>query len=145
MKFGIKICIFISLFLTCRGIIKQSIEVTGRFFCLGKPANNVYIQLMEEDLFSDDILARSKSDSNGFFSMFGIDKELSFIDPYISFKLECPKGTFLFGNNTVKLYVPRRAFKYFRGKYRFSYDFKDIELNKIYLKKNYDINNLRYK
>ncbi|CEF67950.1 Transthyretin-like family-containing protein [Strongyloides ratti] len=111
--------------------IKQSIEVTGRFLCKGNPLKDLPIQLMEEDVFSDDVLARGKTDKNGFFSMYGSDFELSFIDPFIAFKLECPKGGYLFNNKTINFHVPKRAFKYFRGHYEFFYDFGVYEANNI--------------
>uniref|UniRef100_A0A0N5BVN2 Transthyretin-like family-containing protein n=1 Tax=Strongyloides papillosus TaxID=174720 RepID=A0A0N5BVN2_STREA len=110
---------------------RQGIEVTGRFLCNGKPLIDTPIQLMEEDVFSNDILARGKTDRNGIFSLYGFDYEFSLIDPFIAFKVECPKEKHFFDNKTINMYVPVRAFKYFRRHYEFFFDFGKYEVNNI--------------
>uniref|UniRef100_A0AAF5DIP0 Transthyretin-like family-containing protein n=1 Tax=Strongyloides stercoralis TaxID=6248 RepID=A0AAF5DIP0_STRER len=137
MLFFNKIYFFILIFSSQNTLIlslfgsKQSIEVAGRFLCNGEPLKNLPIQLMEEDVLSNDVLARGKTDRNGFFSLYGVDYELSLLDPFIAFKMECPKGKYFFKNKTINFYVPKRAFKYFRREYEFFYDFGEYEASSI--------------
>uniref|UniRef100_A0A1I7W3T2 Transthyretin-like family protein n=1 Tax=Loa loa TaxID=7209 RepID=A0A1I7W3T2_LOALO len=85
----------------------QGITVTGRLSCGNKSVRDVEIQLWEEDsdkflfLFlshimgscdPDDLLNSTISDAKGNFQVYGEDKEVTAIEPYLSIAHNCDNG-----------------------------------------------------
>ncbi|EJW71285.1 hypothetical protein WUBG_17811, partial [Wuchereria bancrofti] len=82
----------------------QGITVTGRLACDTKPVRDVEVQLWEDDadkffLFSnlylcdpDDLLNSTISDANGVFEIYGEDKEVNAIEPYLIIMHSCDNG-----------------------------------------------------
>ncbi|MCP9258463.1 hypothetical protein DINM_001501 [Dirofilaria immitis] len=71
----------------------QSITVTGRLACGTKSVRDVEVQLWEEDTGDpDDLLNTTLSDAKGNFRVYGEDKEVTAIEPYLIIKHSCDNG-----------------------------------------------------
>ncbi|EYC43988.1 hypothetical protein Y032_0475g2128 [Ancylostoma ceylanicum] len=67
----------------------QSVAVTGKLTCNGKPAENVKVKLYEKEVLLDKLLDEKFSDSKGVFSLAGSKKELTTIDPKVNIYHKC--------------------------------------------------------
>ncbi|VDM97814.1 unnamed protein product [Thelazia callipaeda] len=71
----------------------QGITVVGRLACGTKSVQDQEVQLWEEDSGDpDDLLNTTRSDHKGNFKVFGQDKEVTAIEPYLSIKHSCENG-----------------------------------------------------
>uniref|UniRef100_A0A0N5BVW9 Uncharacterized protein n=1 Tax=Strongyloides papillosus TaxID=174720 RepID=A0A0N5BVW9_STREA len=75
-------------FYTINGRV-QTISIGGRFLCLGKPVPFHNVILKEADFFTDDTLAVSATDKDGYFFLMGMDDEVLPITPYIESTFAC--------------------------------------------------------
>lgn len=62
----------------------QSVSVTGKLTCNGKPAENVKVKLYEREVVLDSLLDEKVTDRDGRFEMSGRKKEISTIDPKVN-------------------------------------------------------------
>ncbi|CAD5209340.1 unnamed protein product [Bursaphelenchus okinawaensis] len=68
----------------------QSVAVTGRLICDGKPATSVKVKLYDSDTFTlDDLMGETKTDSDGKLLVRGFAKEFTNIDPKINIYHHC--------------------------------------------------------
>ncbi|KAJ1359653.1 hypothetical protein KIN20_018433 [Parelaphostrongylus tenuis] len=67
----------------------QSVAVTGKLTCNGKPAENVKVKLYERDVLLDSLLDEKFSDSKGMFTVSGNKRELTTIDPKVNIYHKC--------------------------------------------------------
>ncbi|KAL4002943.1 Transthyretin-like family protein [Acanthocheilonema viteae] len=71
----------------------QSVTVTGQVGCGNKSVRDVEIELWEEDVDNfDDLLNTTISDAKGAFKIYGQDKEIAAIQPYLLIKHSCDNG-----------------------------------------------------
>ncbi|CAD5214357.1 unnamed protein product [Bursaphelenchus xylophilus] len=69
---------------------QQSVAVSGRFMCNGRPANNVKVKLYDNDHFTfDDLMANGFSDANGAFRLQGSANEFTNITPKLNVYHRC--------------------------------------------------------
>ncbi|KAI6224257.1 Transthyretin-like protein 5 [Aphelenchoides fujianensis] len=61
----------------------QSVGVKGKLTCNGKPASGVLVKLWDDDsgIDTDDLLGKTKTDSDGHFETHGYTDEILNIDP----------------------------------------------------------------
>uniref|UniRef100_A0A915B6K1 Uncharacterized protein n=1 Tax=Parascaris univalens TaxID=6257 RepID=A0A915B6K1_PARUN len=81
--------------LTNAGILGslQNITVTGQLACDRSSVKNVKVELWEEDTGGpDDLLNTTKSDSKGYFKIYGEEKEITSIEPYLVIHHSCDGG-----------------------------------------------------
>uniref|UniRef100_A0A1I7RWA4 Transthyretin-like family protein n=1 Tax=Bursaphelenchus xylophilus TaxID=6326 RepID=A0A1I7RWA4_BURXY len=68
----------------------QSVAVTGRLICDGKPASSVKVKLYDADTFTlDDLMGETKTDSDGRLLVRGHAKEFTNIDPKVNVYHHC--------------------------------------------------------
>uniref|UniRef100_A0AAF5DEP0 Uncharacterized protein n=1 Tax=Strongyloides stercoralis TaxID=6248 RepID=A0AAF5DEP0_STRER len=86
---------------------KHRVDVQGRILCHKRPLKNITIELMEGDVFSDDILNRTQTDKDGYFNLYGQDEEFTIIEPYIKINHFCSiYNKTEEANSTMFLYLP---------------------------------------
>ncbi|VDL72571.1 unnamed protein product [Nippostrongylus brasiliensis] len=81
----------------------QSVAVTGKLTCNGKPAENVKVKLYEREVLLDKLLDEKFSDSKGSFSLAGNKKEVSTIDPKVNIYHKCNYEGICFKKISVKI------------------------------------------
>ncbi|KIH66093.1 Transthyretin-like family protein [Ancylostoma duodenale] len=88
----------------------QSVAVTGKLTCNGKPAENVKVKLYEKEVYSiiaalvlDKLLDEKFSDSKGVFSLAGSKKELTTIDPKVNIYHKCNYEGICYKKISVKI------------------------------------------
>ncbi|KHJ98770.1 Transthyretin-like family protein [Oesophagostomum dentatum] len=67
----------------------QSVAVTGKLTCNGKPAENVKVKLYEKEVLLDKLLDEKFTDAKGTFNLSGSKKELTTIDPKVNIYHKC--------------------------------------------------------
>ncbi|EPB75363.1 Transthyretin-like family protein [Ancylostoma ceylanicum] len=67
----------------------QSVAVTGKLNCNGKPAENVKVKLYEREVLLDTLLDKGFSNETGEFYLEGSKQELSVIDPKVNIYHRC--------------------------------------------------------
>ncbi|CAJ0605727.1 unnamed protein product [Cylicocyclus nassatus] len=67
----------------------QSVEVTGRLMCNGRPASGIKIKLYEKELTFDVKLDETKTNQNGEFTVTGSKVEITTIDPKVNIYHKC--------------------------------------------------------
>ncbi|CAD5231646.1 unnamed protein product [Bursaphelenchus xylophilus] len=68
----------------------QSMAVEGNFICNGRPMRDVKVKLYDHDTFTlDDLMAKTKSDSNGHFYLKGHANEVSRVTPKLNIYHRC--------------------------------------------------------
>ncbi|KHN88843.1 Transthyretin-like protein 15 [Toxocara canis] len=71
----------------------QHVTVTGQLACDRKSVKKVKIELWEEDAGGpDDLLNTTYSDDKGYFKIYGQEKEITTIDPYLIIYHSCDGG-----------------------------------------------------
>ncbi|EPB67435.1 Transthyretin-like family protein [Ancylostoma ceylanicum] len=68
---------------------KQSVAVSGRLICDGKPAAGVKVKLYEKEAILDVKMAEGKTNKNGEFYLSGYKTEISTIDPKVNVYHKC--------------------------------------------------------
>ncbi|VDM97426.1 unnamed protein product, partial [Onchocerca ochengi] len=102
----------------------QGVTVTGRLACGTKSVRDVEVQLWEEDTGDpDDLLNSTRSDEKGAFEVYGEDKEVTAIEPYLVIKHSCDNGVI---NPTCTITDEYPVPKEFIGK---TYDMHIVSLN----------------
>ncbi|VDO93879.1 unnamed protein product [Heligmosomoides polygyrus] len=81
----------------------QSVAVTGKLTCNGKPAENVKVKLYEKEVLLDKLLDEKFSDSKGTFNLSGNKKELTTIDPKVNIYHKCNYEGLCFKKISVKI------------------------------------------
>ncbi|KAE9414473.1 hypothetical protein Angca_006200 [Angiostrongylus cantonensis] len=81
----------------------QSVAVTGKLTCNGKPAENVKVKLYEKEVVLDTLLDEKFSDSKGTFTLSGNKKELTTIDPKVNIYHKCNYEGLCFKKISVKI------------------------------------------
>ncbi|RCN40340.1 Transthyretin-like family protein [Ancylostoma caninum] len=95
----------------------QSVAVTGKLTCNGKPAENVKVKLYEKEflpsrfevysiiaaLVLDKLLDEKFSDSKGVFNLAGSKKELTTIDPKVNIYHKCNYEGICYKKISVKI------------------------------------------
>ncbi|CAJ0605730.1 unnamed protein product [Cylicocyclus nassatus] len=71
----------------------QSVAVTGRLVCYGKPATDIKVKLYEKEIFFDKKLDQGKTDQDGRFSLHGSAEESTSIDPALYIYHTCNYNT----------------------------------------------------
>nr|CDJ84225.1 Transthyretin domain containing protein [Haemonchus contortus] len=87
---------------------QQSVAVTGKLLCGSKPASGVLVKLWDEDdgPDPDDLLDEDHTKSDGTFTLKGMEKEVSKIDPVFKIYHDCDDGIKP-GKRKVKFYIPK--------------------------------------
>uniref|UniRef100_A0A8R1I214 Transthyretin-like family protein n=1 Tax=Caenorhabditis japonica TaxID=281687 RepID=A0A8R1I214_CAEJA len=67
----------------------QSVAVSGRLICLGRPAADVKVKLYESEVLLDSKLDEGRTDSNGVFRLSGSKREFTTIDPKLNVYHKC--------------------------------------------------------
>ncbi|ULT89790.1 hypothetical protein L5515_008149 [Caenorhabditis briggsae] len=67
----------------------QSVAVSGRFICNGRPAANIKLKLYENEIMFDRLIQESRTDSNGQFIVSGSKREITTIDPKLNIYHKC--------------------------------------------------------
>uniref|UniRef100_A0A7E5A0V8 Transthyretin-like family protein n=1 Tax=Panagrellus redivivus TaxID=6233 RepID=A0A7E5A0V8_PANRE len=68
----------------------QSSGAEGTLMCNGRPAANVLVKLYDEDdTDMDDLMGKTKTDSNGYFRVSGHTDEFTPIDPKVNIYHDC--------------------------------------------------------
>uniref|UniRef100_A0AC35TR49 Transthyretin-like family protein n=1 Tax=Rhabditophanes sp. KR3021 TaxID=114890 RepID=A0AC35TR49_9BILA len=68
----------------------QSAGARGKFTCNGKPISGVLVKMYDVDTFDiDDLVASTKSDNSGYFSLSGSHKELTTLDITLNIYHKC--------------------------------------------------------
>uniref|UniRef100_A0A7E4VFB2 Transthyretin-like family protein n=1 Tax=Panagrellus redivivus TaxID=6233 RepID=A0A7E4VFB2_PANRE len=68
----------------------QSAGARGYLTCNGKPLKDVLVKLYDEDDGGvDDLMAKTKTDAKGYFSLSGSESELFTIDPKLNIYHDC--------------------------------------------------------
>uniref|UniRef100_A0AC35TZV4 Transthyretin-like family protein n=1 Tax=Rhabditophanes sp. KR3021 TaxID=114890 RepID=A0AC35TZV4_9BILA len=97
---------------------KQTVGVKGKLLCSGKPASGILVKLYDDDsgIDTDDLMAKTKTDNSGTFSMSSHAYEIMTIDAKINIYHDCEDG-FMPCQRKLTVYVP--------DKYVFSGDHAD--------------------
>ncbi|CAD5229707.1 unnamed protein product [Bursaphelenchus okinawaensis] len=70
----------------------QSIAVSGKLICKGKPASGVKVKLYDHDTFTlDDLIAQGKTGPDGTFHLTGTAHEITRITPKLNVYHKCGK------------------------------------------------------
>ncbi|CAD5233440.1 unnamed protein product [Bursaphelenchus xylophilus] len=70
----------------------QSISVSGKLICKGKPAAGVRVKLYDHDTFTmDDLIAKGKTGADGTFHLSGTANEITRITPKLNVYHKCGK------------------------------------------------------
>uniref|UniRef100_A0A8R1HNT9 TransThyretin-Related family domain n=1 Tax=Caenorhabditis japonica TaxID=281687 RepID=A0A8R1HNT9_CAEJA len=67
----------------------QSVAVSGRLICDGRPAAGVKVKMYEKEFFLDRKMAEVYTDANGMFIISGRKREISTIDPKVNVYHKC--------------------------------------------------------
>uniref|UniRef100_A0A1I7UZA7 Transthyretin-like family protein n=1 Tax=Caenorhabditis tropicalis TaxID=1561998 RepID=A0A1I7UZA7_9PELO len=67
----------------------QSVSVSGRLICDGRPAAGVKVKMYEKEFFLDRKMAEVYTDVNGIFTVTGRKREISTIDPKVNVYHKC--------------------------------------------------------
>ncbi|CAL2041920.1 unnamed protein product [Caenorhabditis brenneri] len=67
----------------------QSVSVSGRLICDGRPAAGVKVKMYEKEFFLDRKMAEVYTDINGMFLISGRKREISTIDPKVNVYHKC--------------------------------------------------------
>ncbi|EFP03352.1 CRE-TTR-20 protein [Caenorhabditis remanei] len=70
----------------------QSVAVSGRLICDGRPAAGVKIKMYEKEFFLDRKMAEVYTDMNGMFVISGRKREITTIDPKVNLYHKCNYG-----------------------------------------------------
>ncbi|KAL6737116.1 hypothetical protein Aduo_010787 [Ancylostoma duodenale] len=76
----------------CAGLLsgrKQSVAVSGRLECNGKPASDVKVKLYDKEILLDYKLDQGTTDETGSFYLRGSKKEVTDIDPKVNIYHKC--------------------------------------------------------
>ncbi|RCN41372.1 Transthyretin-like family protein [Ancylostoma caninum] len=88
-----QLLIFLSLIASSLAFLgfgtKQSVAVSGRLICDGKPAAGVKVKLYEKEAILDVKMAEGKTNKNGEFYLSGYKTEISTIDPKVNIYHKC--------------------------------------------------------
>ncbi|EPB78332.1 Transthyretin-like family protein [Ancylostoma ceylanicum] len=117
--------------------LKQSAGVEGKLHCNGQPAKGVEVQLLEKEPFFDALMAKGRTDTNGFFKLGGSANEMTIIEPELVIHHKCnyknppkEKGTGLICFKKYIIQVPSRYI--YRADRVYSYfDIGVLELSKL--------------
>ncbi|CAD5220037.1 unnamed protein product [Bursaphelenchus xylophilus] len=104
----------------------QSVGAKGRVLCHGIAVDNEAVILVEKDWFFNDLLEQSATNDNGEFTIWGMDKEVSEIDPIIKIESECPVDS-----NCVrkfKMKIPKQFITWHRKPPGELFDMGEVEL-----------------
>lgn len=120
------------IFLKFINCILQGVDVQGRILCHKRPLKNITIELMEGDVFSDDILNRTQTDKDGYFNLYGQDEEFTIIEPYIKINHFCSiYNKTEEANSTMFLYLPDTVMNSYNHYSEYSHNFGDVDLYKL--------------
>jgi len=72
--------------------ITQRVIVRGQLLCGEAPAKNVLVKLYDKDIGKDDLMARGKTDNEGYFLLNGTESEMGNIDPMLNIYHDCNDG-----------------------------------------------------
>ncbi|CAJ0605732.1 unnamed protein product [Cylicocyclus nassatus] len=67
----------------------QSVAVTGRLICNGRPASDVKVKLYEKELTFDVKMDEGRTNGNGEFRLSGSKTEITTIDPKVNIYHKC--------------------------------------------------------
>ncbi|EFP11278.1 CRE-TTR-28 protein [Caenorhabditis remanei] len=67
----------------------QSVAVSGRLICNGRPAANIKLKLYENEIFFDRLIEEGRTDGNGQFRVTGSKREITTIDPKLNVYHKC--------------------------------------------------------
>ncbi|CAO4379836.1 unnamed protein product [Caenorhabditis nigoni] len=67
----------------------QSVAVSGRLICNGRPAANIKLKLYENEILFDRLIQEGRTDSNGQFIVSGSKREITTIDPKLNVYHKC--------------------------------------------------------
>ncbi|RCN40337.1 Transthyretin-like family protein [Ancylostoma caninum] len=81
----------------------QSVAVTGKLTCNGKPAENVKVKLYEREVLLDSLLDEGFSNKQGTFRLAGSKKELTTIDPKVNIYHRCNYDGLCFKKISIKI------------------------------------------
>ncbi|CAI5447553.1 unnamed protein product [Caenorhabditis angaria] len=88
-----KLLLFSYLTIVVSGLVgvgrQQSVAVSGRLICDGRPAAGVKIKMYEKEFFLDRKMAETYTDANGQFLITGRKREISTIDPKVNVYHKC--------------------------------------------------------
>ncbi|KAL6734592.1 Transthyretin-like family protein [Ancylostoma duodenale] len=82
---------------------EQSVAVTGKLTCNGKPAENVKVKLYEREVLLDSLLDEGFSNKQGTFRLAGHKKELTTIDPKVNIYHKCNYDGLCFKKISIKI------------------------------------------
>ncbi|CEF69111.1 Transthyretin-like family and Immunoglobulin-like fold domain-containing protein [Strongyloides ratti] len=86
----------------------QSVSVQGYLKCNDKPATDITVKLYDKDTFTfDDLMAKGKTDSNGYFKLSGSEKEMTKIDPELVIHNSCGSKLGKFSMKRIKVTIPK--------------------------------------
>ncbi|KAH7726448.1 TTR-8 protein [Aphelenchoides avenae] len=104
----------------------QAIGVTGHLLCNDHPARNVLIKLYDHDTFTlDDLMAKGRSDSHGYFHIEGHAHEISRVTPKLNIYHDCDDMWPC--QRKLSIYVPKHFITSGRHAHHY-YDIGVIEL-----------------
>ncbi|KAF1751084.1 hypothetical protein GCK72_017636 [Caenorhabditis remanei] len=67
----------------------QSVAVSGRLICNGRPAANIKLKLYENEIMFDRLIEEGRTDGNGQFRVTGSKREITTIDPKLNVYHKC--------------------------------------------------------
>nr|CDJ92750.1 Transthyretin domain containing protein [Haemonchus contortus] len=87
------------------GIIgrEQSVAVTGRLICEGRPAGDVKVKLYDKELFFDSKLDEVRTNRNGEFRVSGHKREITTIDPKVNIYHKCNYNGFCYKKLSITI------------------------------------------
>ncbi|CAP29095.2 Protein CBR-TTR-29 [Caenorhabditis briggsae] len=81
----------------------QSVAVSGRLICQGRPASNIKLKLYENEILFDRLMEEGRSDSNGQFRLSGSKREITSIDPKLNIYHKCNYNGLCYRKFTIKI------------------------------------------
>ncbi|KAK5968857.1 TransThyretin family domain [Trichostrongylus colubriformis] len=105
-----RLCIVLLLVPSCVGLLgiigrDQSVAVTGRLICDGRPASGVKVKLYDKEMLMDSKLDQSRTNANGEFRVAGHKREISRIDPKVNIYHKCQHRGFCYRKLSIS--IPR--------------------------------------
>ncbi|KAK6035949.1 Transthyretin-like family protein [Cooperia oncophora] len=90
----LRLAILLLLISSCMALLgflgrEQSVAVTGRLICEGRPAYDVKVKLYDKEVVLDSKLGQTRTNRNGEFRVSGHKREFSTIDPKVNIYHKC--------------------------------------------------------
>ncbi|KAK6045752.1 Transthyretin-like family protein [Cooperia oncophora] len=106
----LRLAILLLLISSCMALLgflgrEQSVAVTGRLICEGRPAYDVKVKLYDKEVVLDSKLGQTRTNRNGEFRVSGHKREFSTIDPKVNIYHKCNYRGFCYKKLSIS--IPR--------------------------------------